>query len=154
MGSDQPRPAKDESGDILRIVAELIEAYSADDAERMRATLHSGFVYEEMGTQRETEGRQDFLDIWANWRQVFPDNQGTIEKGFASGGEVVAETTWNGTFKGELVLGGRTVSGTGRQMKDFPVAFVCQAKDGKLARMRAYFDLNTLLRQIGADSPS
>ena len=79
MGSDQPRPAKDESGDILRIVAELIEAYSADDAERMRATLHSGFVYEEMGTQRETEGRQDFLDIWANWRQVFPDNQGTIE---------------------------------------------------------------------------
>ena len=114
------------------------------------ATLSEDFIYEEVGSQRRTEGREAFVEMWSGWRTVFPDVRGTIEHGFVSGDQAVAETLWNGTFRGDLVVGGQTFAATGRQMENFPVAFVCSVAGHRLTHMRAYYDVGMLLQQIGA----
>ena len=130
----------------LAIISELLDAHGAHDEGRMGATLSEDFVYEEIGTQRRVEGREAFLEMWRGWRHVFPDVQGTIEDGFVSGDQAVAETLWNGTFGGDLVAGGHTIAATGRRMENFPVAFVCTVAGRQLTHMRAYFDMATLMQ--------
>ena len=134
----------------LAIIGELLDAHGVHDEARMAATLSEDFIYEEIGTQRRTEGREAFLEMWRGWRQVFPDVQGTVEHGFVGGDQAVAETLWNGTFGGDLVVSGQTFAATGRQMENFPVAFVCSVAGHQLTHMRAYFDVATLMQQIGA----
>ena len=132
----------------LAIISELLDAHQVHDEAGMAATLSEDFTYEEFGTQRRAEGRDAFLAMWRGWRQVFPDVEGTIEHGFVSGDQAVAETLWQGTFSGDLVVGGQTFTATGQRMEHFPVAFVCTVADGQLTEMRAYFDVATLMQQI------
>jgi len=146
MTSPPSRP--DGAPGILDLVAALIEAQSAQDDDRMREVLAEDFVYEEGGRNRRVSDREEFLRAWAEWRRVFPDVQGTIDQCFATGSEAVAETSWSGTFEGDLVLEDRTIAATGRRMEGFPVAFVCSAENGRLTQMRLYSDIQSLLRQI------
>ena len=57
---------------------------------------------------------------------------------------MIAETHYQGTHVGEF-LG---IPATGKPI-DFPLAVVITFRDGLLAGERFYYDLATLLRQIG-----
>jgi hypothetical protein len=84
-----------------------------------------------------------------DWRQAFPDAKGTIQKITASGNTVTAEILWEGTHKGPLASLAGAIPATGKrvQMRAVQVATV---QGGKLKQTNHYFDLMTMLQQIGA----
>jgi len=136
--------------DTIKLAQEMLDAHNAHDNSRLGATVTDDFLYDEFGTQRSVRGRQAWLDIWQGWRQTFPDVKGAITNIFVSGNQALAETVWDGTFQGDLATPGGTIPATGRRMEQFPVAIVYVVEGEKFKEVNLYFDLMSLLQQIGA----
>ncbi len=135
--------------DIINLIREQIDAQGAHDDNRLGATVTDDYIYNEIGTQRRVQGREAWLEICQGCGQAYPDVKGTVQNVFVSGNQAAAETTWDGTLQGDLAAPGGTISATGKRMQQWPVAFVYTVEGGKLKEANVYFDLATLLQQIG-----
>ncbi|MBM3947715.1 MAG: ester cyclase [SAR202 cluster bacterium] len=135
--------------DAIKTVQANIAAFNAGDAQKMAATTAENAVYEEMATQRRIQGRDATIQLAMEWRQAFPDAKGTIQRITASGNTVTAEIFWEGTHKGALPSPAGTIPATGKKVQMRAVQ-VTTVEGGKLKHTNHYFDLMTMLQQIGA----
>ena len=134
--------------DVLR---ENIEAFNAGDEERFKATLAADAVYREFGTQRTVEGRDEIGKLTFEWKQSFPDAHGTVTSISETAEGAVAEILWEGTHSGDMETPSGTIPASGKQVH-IPASMVVTIEGGKVKEDRHYFDMMTLLQQIGAAS--
>ena len=134
--------------DIINLFGEHIDWQGAGDNDRLGATVTDDLIHIEFGTGRRVEGRQDFVDFFEAWRQVFPDVKGTIQNIFVSGNQVSAEVTFDGTFQGDLASPRGNIPANGKRMEQFPVSIVATVEEGKIKEEHLYFDLTSLLQQL------
>jgi steroid delta-isomerase-like uncharacterized protein len=127
---------------------ENIDAFNIGDWERVKATLTPDSVYEELGTQRRIQGADEVIKADQGWKQAFPDAKGTIRNIFASGNLVTAEVVWEGTHRGALAGPGGTIPATGKRVR-VPAVLVATVQVGKIKETRHYFDMMTMLQQLG-----
>jgi steroid delta-isomerase-like uncharacterized protein len=87
-----------------------------------------------------------------SWMLKFaPDSAIDFSDACAAGGRLYLQWVWSGTFGGALRLpDGSSVESTGANFSVLGVAACGYAADGKLLSHRDYWDLNTVLRQVGA----
>ncbi len=137
--------------DVINLLRENIDAFSANDMDRFGATLADGNVYEEFATQRRVEGRDALIGLMGEWKQSFPDADGTITSIFASGNRAVAEVTWRGTNQGDMVGPQGTIPASGKSV-EVKASMQITEEGGKIKEAHHYFDLMSLLQQIGAVS--
>ncbi|MBM3925997.1 MAG: ester cyclase [SAR202 cluster bacterium] len=135
--------------DVTRVLKENIEAFNAGDWQRFKATLTQDSVYEETGTQRRIQGADEIVKADQEWRKAFHDARGTIRNIFASGNSVVAEITWEGTHRGAIQMPGNSIPASGKRVK-LPASMVATVQGGKIKETRHYFDMVTMLQQVGA----
>jgi steroid delta-isomerase-like uncharacterized protein len=133
----------------IRIVQENIAAFNAGDAARVGATLAENPIYQEFATQRTAKGKQSVVQATMQWKQAFPDATGTIERIVANGNTVAAEILWRGTHQGTLSGPAGAIPATGKQVQ-VRASQVITIEGGKLAQTNHYFDMATLLQQLGA----
>jgi steroid delta-isomerase-like uncharacterized protein len=136
------------------VARESIESYNAGDFDRLRSLLADDFYEEELATQRRLEGGDARVEAAQGWKQAFPDEHGTITGVYTSGNTEAIEITWEGTQSGSLATSdGQELPPSNKRMTVKSVE-VIEIEDGKLKALRHYFDLMTILRQIGAmDQP-
>jgi steroid delta-isomerase-like uncharacterized protein len=147
---DVMAPATAVSPQVLTDIAKvLIQAYNDRDWARAKATMTPEFVYDEVPTARKVTGADASIELWKGWARAFPDSKGTI-KGthVAEGGTVVLEVTWAGSHQGELQTPKGPIPPTGKRIEVRACAIVEVAGD-KARTQRHYFDMATLLQQIG-----
>lgn len=78
-----------------------------------------------------------------------PDAKGTVTGAFASGNMAVLEVTWEGTHTDPLdTPSGAIPASSKRQIT--PAFWMFEIDGDKIKQSRHYFDLVTLLSQIGA----
>jgi steroid delta-isomerase-like uncharacterized protein len=135
--------------DKVQLAKEGIEAFNNGDWERFKATLSSDAVYEELATQRKVQGPDQIVEASKGWKEAFPDAVGTITKVTEGADTVVLEITWQGTHTGDLISSMGVISPSGKRVK-IPAVQVVRIKGDKVAETRHFFDLMTLLGQIGA----
>lgn len=135
--------------DLTRIAGELIDAFNARDQERFKRNLSPDVVYEEVGSQRTLKGAEGWIEAWEGWRQALPNVHGTITNAFVSGNTVVQEITWKGVHSGPLVMPGRTIPPSGKSQTT-RAAQILTFQGDKIKENRNYFDMLSLLQQIGA----
>jgi steroid delta-isomerase-like uncharacterized protein len=134
---------------LLNAARALVETYNAKDWDRARAAITTDFVYEEMGTGRKLTGADATLEAFKGWGQAFPDSAGTVRAGHvADDGAVVLEVTWSGTHSGPLQTPGGPIAPTGKRI-EVPACMVVEFAGEKAKSERHYFDMVTLLRQLG-----
>ena len=80
---------------------------------------------------------------------LFPDTKGTITKVTEGTDSVVLEITWQGTQTGDLVSPMGTIPASHKRVK-LEAIQVVRFNGDKVAETRHFFDLMTLLEQIGA----
>jgi steroid delta-isomerase-like uncharacterized protein len=132
------------------VARESVECYSAGDFDRLRSLLADDFYEEELATQRRLEGADARVETVQGWKQSFPDEQGTITGVYTSGNTVAMEITWEGTHSGPMATpDGQELPPSNRPFTVKSVQ-VIEVEDGKMKALRTYFDLMTLLQQIGA----
>lgn len=135
--------------DVISLLRENLEAFSAGDMNRMEATVAEDGAYEELATQRSVKGRDEVVKIWTEWKQAFPDAKGTIQNIFASGNRAVVEILWEGTHTGDMMGPGGTIPASGKRIQQ-RASMVVTAEGNQLKEVHHYFDLMSLLQQIGA----
>ena len=140
------------SDELIAVAREDLEAFNAGDWDRMRACLAPDSVYEEAGTGRRFQGADEIIEANRGWKSAFPEAHGTLTDAFACGDRVAIEVTWSGTQSGALPLpGGAEVPATNREVR-IPACQVMRIVDGKIAEARHYFDMLSMLEQLGTVS--
>jgi steroid delta-isomerase-like uncharacterized protein len=114
----------------------------------VRASITPNFVYDEVATYRRAEGADQVIELWQGWGKALPDSRCTFGTAVASGNTVVLELTWHGTHSGPLETPNGAIPATGKPI-EIRSCFVCEVEGEKARMHRHYFDMATLLRQIG-----
>lgn len=134
---------------LLDAARAVIEAFNSKDWDRARATITPDFDYDEVATGRRLTGAEATLEAWRGWAAAFPDSNGSYRALHVAGNDtVVVEVTWSGTHRGPLPTPGGTIQPTGRSIA-VPACMVFEIANGKARAQRHYFDMVTLLRQLG-----
>jgi steroid delta-isomerase-like uncharacterized protein len=133
----------------IRLAGELIDAFSAGDWARFRATIAPDVAYEETGTGRRTEGADAYVALCQGWRAAFPDASGTIERAVASSTVVAQEVLWEGTQTGPLATASGTLPPSGRRIAVRATLWYT-LRDGRATAIRHHLDVLTMLGQLGA----
>src|SRR4051794_23979516 len=140
------------SEDTISAARGFTERYNDGDWDGLRDMLTPDAVYDEKGTGRRIEGADAILEVNKAWKSALPDSQGKIEEAFSCDDRVVLRITWSGTQSGPLPLPtGGELPPTNRQI-NVPACQIVRVADGKLVETIHYFDMLTLLEQLGTVS--
>jgi steroid delta-isomerase-like uncharacterized protein len=127
----------------------LITAYNDKNWDKVKAGITSDFLYDEVGTGRRVEGADQTVTTWKGWAQAFPDSKASFDRTHAAGNDtVVLELTWRGTHQGPLETPVGSIPATGKKIEIRAVAIV-ELKGEKARTQRHFFDMATLLQQLG-----
>jgi steroid delta-isomerase-like uncharacterized protein len=133
---------------LIETATAPILAYNDKNWDKLRTTVAPTFTYDEVPTQRKVQGAADAIAVWQGWAQAFPDSKATIHRTLASDNSVVLEVTWMGTHQGPLQTPKGPIAATGKRI-EVRACIVCEIADELVAVERQYFDMATLLQQLG-----
>jgi steroid delta-isomerase-like uncharacterized protein len=133
---------------LLELIKKHLEAFEAGNWDDYKAGLASDSIYEESATQLVAKGPDHIVNTVQRWKRAFPDLKATFVGGFESADQAVAEVEWEGTHSGPLEGAFGTMPPTNQRGRVKAVLIV-RMKDGKIVENHHYFDLLTILSQIG-----
>jgi steroid delta-isomerase-like uncharacterized protein len=136
----------------IELVREHIKAFSAKKWDLYRKPLVDDCLYNEPATHRSVEGVDAVVKALEMWTLAFPDLKGTVKNVVAHEDLVVAEILWEGTHKGYLKAPFGEIPPTNK-IGRLEAVEIFRFRGEKIAEMRHYFDLMTILNQIGVPAP-
>jgi predicted ester cyclase len=108
----------------------------------VKAAIAAGFVYDEVGMQRKTEGSNKMIEAWQVWARAFPGSHATFENAYVSGGKIVLELMWRGKHTGPIQMAGGEIPATGKSIEMRPCQII-EIDGGKARSILHYFDMMT-----------
>jgi steroid delta-isomerase-like uncharacterized protein len=138
---------------VLEIAKASITAFNEKDWNKMRALLAPDAMYDEKATHRRIQGSDQIIQALQGWADAFPDAEGTFVREFAAGDTAVFELIWKGTHTGPLQTPSGTIPASNRVV-EIPACELMRVEGESIKYDSHYFDLLTLLTQIGAAGAS
>jgi steroid delta-isomerase-like uncharacterized protein len=136
------------SDQLINIAKAQIIAYNEKDWDKVRASTTTDLVYDEAATHRKVEGIDQVLEVWQGWAAALPDSQGTIHNAFVSDDKVIIELTWRGSQTGPMQTPDGEIPATGKSI-EMRACQIIEIEDGKVKSIRQYFDMMTMMQQLG-----
>lgn len=124
-------------------------AYNEKNWDQARALFAEKGIYDEKGTGRRIQGIAQIVEAWQGWAKAIPDSKATFVAEYACGDTVVLEVVWKGVHSGPLQMPNGTIPPSNRRI-EVPACQVMKVEGGKVQSFNHYFDMATLLTQIGA----
>lgn len=141
-------------GDLHAIARSIYDAWNARDFDFAvgKTSPDIEWVVVPLGTG--TRGQAGYRRAGESWALAFEDAQVEVTDIIAGDNQVVVEFTGRGTHSGPLPgPGGATIPPTGRRVEAHFVD-VLEFEDGKIKRGREYFDLASMMAQLGVGAPA
>ena len=124
------------------------QAWAERNPDRGAAVIADDCEFVDVPRGEIQRGPEGYRHDYERWRTAFPDGTVEIINVIAEGDWVVVEFTNSGTNTGPL----RTAIGdfppTNRKI-EVPYCSIMQIKNGKVISGRDYYDVSTILRQLG-----
>ena len=111
--------------------------------------LHPLRGRDEKATNRRLEGADQIIEAFQGWANAFPDSKATFIREFASGDTAVLELVWKGVHTGPLQTPTGAIPASNKPI-ELPACEVFRVEGEKIKSSSHYFDMLTLLTQIGA----
>ena len=137
------------SQDQTQVAREIVTGYSTGNWTALKGLFTPAAVYNELGSQRRIQGPDAIIQTLQGWKKAMTDSQGKVISAIASGDTVAMQITWTGTHDGTFTGPTGTVPATGKRQTT-PAAMIVKFSDNKVSEIHHYFDMLTLLQQIGA----
>jgi steroid delta-isomerase-like uncharacterized protein len=140
------------AGSEVDVARETIDCFNAGDWDRLRELHTPDCVEEELATERTLHGFDEMLEGAQGWKRAFPDARGTVLGSYSEGPIAVLEIEWEGTNTGAMdAPDGSQMPATGKSAH-VRACQVFEVQDGRVTATRHYFNLLTLLSQMGVGS--
>ena len=133
---------------VIDVAKSPFQAYNNKNWDKVKASVTPNFVYDEVASGRKTKGVEETLAVWKDWAQAIPDSKATFDAAHACGNTVVLELTWKGTHKGPLQTPKGAIPATNKPI-NIRACAVVEVAGEKVQLQRHYFDMATLLQQLG-----
>jgi steroid delta-isomerase-like uncharacterized protein len=141
------------AGREIDVARETIECFNTGDWERLRALHTPDCVEDELSTERRLEGFDAMLEAAQGWKRAFPDGHGTVMRAYSDGPAAVLEIVWEGTNAGPMQTPtGDELPATGKRVR-VQACQVFELQDGRVKSTRHYFNLLTIMSQLGVGAP-
>jgi steroid delta-isomerase-like uncharacterized protein len=139
------------AAESLACVQANFEAFNARDMERGPDLLAPSAELLDVASNQRFTGPDGLRKYWQGWYSAFSDGKVEILNSRASeDGTVVTEFVGRGTQDGTLVgPAGQSVPATGRRV-EVHFCQVATVSGGKITGARIYWDMMTMLGQLGA----
>jgi steroid delta-isomerase-like uncharacterized protein len=124
-------------------------AYNDKNWDKVKGVFSANGVYDEKATRRHVQGVGKILETWQGWARAIPDSKATFVSEHASGDTAIIEVVWKGTHTGPLQTATGTIPPSNKRI-EVPACQVIKVEGGKVKSFTHYFDMVTLLTQIGA----
>jgi steroid delta-isomerase-like uncharacterized protein len=111
--------------------------------------LAADAVYDEKATNRRLEGAGQIIEALQGWANAFPDSKATFIGEFAIDDTAVLELVWKGVQTGPLQTPAGAIPASNKPM-EVPACEVFRIEGEKIRSLSHYFDMLTLLKQVGA----
>lgn len=134
---------------VIEIAKAAVTAYNDKDWNKTRDMLAADAVYDEKATNRRLQGAGQIIEAFQGWANAFPDSKATFIREFASGDTAVLEIVWKGVHTGPLQTPTGAIPASNKPI-EVPACEVVRVEGGKIKSASHYFDMLTLLTQIGA----
>ena len=132
--------------EMTKIVDEMFEGFSNGDIDKFGAYLAPDMLYEESSEMPPIVGREAFKDYANLWIKCSSDRQLRPIQKLGSAKQMVVQLRYSGTHDGEEMYG---ISATHNQMY-FDAALWLTFSDGKICKLKAFFNPLQLMGYIGA----
>ena len=133
---------------MLDLIKKHLADYSASKWTDYKAALAADVTYEEMSTRQPVKGPEEYVKSVQRWKTAFPDLKATVTSGAVSGDKVFVEVEWDGTHTGPFAGPFGTIPATNKRGQ-VKAALLFTVKNGKIIESKHYFDLLTVLIQLG-----
>lgn len=134
--------------DNVRLVQDLFDAVNRHDVDGALSLVDPNVEWVNMATGETFRGPGGFRRILQEWWRTFPDNSVEIVDLIAGQDGATVEYIGKGTHDGPLTGPSGEISPTGRHV-EMQFCDVYKIKNGKIVSGHIYYDLETLMRQLG-----
>lgn len=132
--------------DVVRVI---FDAFNSGNIEQAVALCADDFVLEDIPAGLTLQGPEGMHAWLSNWLTAAPGARADLKVIYGEGDLVATEHHGVATHTGPMMLpDGTTLPPTGRTI-DLWFGEFFKVRDGKLVSMRAYYDLATVMRQLG-----
>jgi steroid delta-isomerase-like uncharacterized protein len=135
------------------LVRTLYDAYNARDFDQSPAAVADDAEIVSIPLRTTFRGPEGMRQFQRGWATAFPDSRVEVRSVTADEDRVVVEFVGRGTHGGPLVGPAGTIEATGRSV-EIPFCDVHDLRDGKIVRARNYFDVVTMMTQLGLMNPA
>jgi steroid delta-isomerase-like uncharacterized protein len=145
-GSAQEATPEATAGEIAPLPAAWAAAWTSHDADQLLAHYAEDAIYEEMPTNTRVQGHDEIRAFFEGTHATFSDIEVTPTTGFQTDNWATLEGIFAGTYTGQIP---GLPAGEGQPFA-VPFAVIFELEGGKIRRNADYFDLSSVLAQIGA----
>jgi steroid delta-isomerase-like uncharacterized protein len=133
----------------LTVIERAIDAFNRHDADGYVGTYAEGAVVTDPAYPEPLRGREEVMRDVAAFFRAFPDMQLTLRQHLVSGDTVAVELEMRGTHTGSLSLPDGEIAATGKPVSLPIAAFIALDGQGLATETRRYYDVASLMRQLG-----
>ncbi|GAC1363045.1 MAG: hypothetical protein NVSMB44_19400 [Ktedonobacteraceae bacterium] len=130
------------------IIHSLFNAFNEGDIDRCATLVTEDFELVDIPTGQTFHGPRGLQQWLQGFLTAGPDAKTSILTTIVDGDWVTTEHIGRFTHTGPLLTPGGEIPPTGRRT-ELRIAEIYQMKNGKIALMRSYYDVATLMRQLG-----
>jgi steroid delta-isomerase-like uncharacterized protein len=141
------------SVDVTRVVRSLFDAFNEGDLRRAAECVSSDFELVDVAAGKDFHGRDGCRKWLGMFRDALPDARTELVNIFAAGERVASEHIGRGTQTGPFVTPAGPIPPTGRPI-EIRIGEFYVVRDGRITRLVAYYDIATMMRQLGLMPPS
>ena len=130
------------------VIREIFDAFNRRDLEGATALVADDFELVDVGAGLTLHGRDALRQWFEGFLTAGPDARAELKTLVVAGEWAASEHVGSFTHTGPLLSPSGEIPPTGRQV-ELQIAEVYHVRDGKVALLRAYYDVATMLQQLG-----
>ena len=128
------------------LVKDVVEATNSKDIDKAISLFSDDCIFEDVAPGIVCRGKEELRKFYKEVFSAFPDFNVELKSSFASGNQLCSEMILSGTHKGKMP--DMPMEPTGKHWSVQSVR-VDELREDKVYRTRVYFDMASLLQQIG-----
>ena len=130
------------------VAKSIYDLFNSRDFTKIKSLISEQADWSDIAAGAKYQGQQCFQHYAQNWLTALPDGKVAIQNVINAGDFVVIELLGSGTHTGSFKSPSGEIPATGKKVQ-MNVCDVLQFRDGQLIGAHTYYDVATLLRQIG-----